>query len=217
VTHVAGLHELADRAHGLLDRNLRIDAPQPVDVHVIRAEPRQRVAEGVLDRRGSAVDAEDLTAGATKHAELDAERDLLAVPPTQSVAQQELVLPSGVVVARIEERDPCVQRGVDRRDALRLVGRPVERRHPHAAEPERRDCRARRAEPPQTHAISSLSPHAVRDRNALRDRSLSRRRSPASRLRIRPLHGRRVRRGSWESRRLSRVRFVVQACRLRDP
>lgn len=87
MAHVARLHKLGDRAHGLLDRHLRIDASGPVDVDVIRAEARQRVAERVLNRCGPSVDAEDLTAGAAEHAELDAEHDPFAVAPAQSLAK----------------------------------------------------------------------------------------------------------------------------------
>src|SRR4029453_15488371 len=139
MTDIAGFDELRDRADSLFDRYLRINAAEPVDVNVVRAQARQCVAEGVLDGRRASVDAEDLAAGAAEHTELDAEHELLAAAPAQSLAEQKFVLPASVVVARVEQRDPRVQRVADRRDALRLVSRTIQRRHPHAAEPERRD------------------------------------------------------------------------------
>ena len=50
VAHVAGLHQLGDRADRLLDRHVGEDAAGPVDVDVVGAEPAKRVGEEVLDR-----------------------------------------------------------------------------------------------------------------------------------------------------------------------
>ena len=61
--------------------------------------------------------------------------------PLQSVADQQLVVAGRVVVARVEQGDAGVERGLDRGDRLRLVGGAVEVGHAHAAEPERGDGR----------------------------------------------------------------------------
>ncbi len=77
--------------------------------------------------------------GPAQDAELHADHDLVAVPAAECFAQQQLVVPHAVEVAGVEEVQPGVERGVDRRDALGLVGRSVEVGHAHQAEPERRD------------------------------------------------------------------------------
>ena len=48
-------------------------------------------------------------------------------------------MPHAVEVARVEQGDAGVERGVDGGDALDFVGRPVEVGHSHAAEANRRD------------------------------------------------------------------------------
>ncbi len=79
VAHVAGLDHLGDRADGLLDRHRGVDAPEPVDVDVIGAEPAERVGEDVLDGGGAAVDADEGVGRIAHRAELDADRDGVAV------------------------------------------------------------------------------------------------------------------------------------------
>ena len=59
VADVARLHQLRDRADGLLDRHVGEDAAGPVDVDVVGAEPAERVGEEVLDRRRAQVVADD--------------------------------------------------------------------------------------------------------------------------------------------------------------
>ena len=146
VADVAGLHELRDRADRLLDRDVGEDAAGPVDVDVVGAEPAKRVGEEVLHRRRAQVVADDAAVGPAHEPELDAEHDLLAIAAAERVANQQLVVPHPVVVARVEQRDPGVERRLDGRDALRLVGRTVEVGHAHAAEAERRHLRAVGAE-----------------------------------------------------------------------
>src|SRR5205814_470542 len=47
---------------------------------------------------------------------------------------QQLVVASAVEVAGVEQRDPALERRVDRRDTLGLVGGAVHARHAHATQ-----------------------------------------------------------------------------------
>jgi hypothetical protein len=55
VADIARLDHLGDRAHGLLDRDVRVDARRPVDVDVVGPKAPQRVGEEVPDRLRAAV------------------------------------------------------------------------------------------------------------------------------------------------------------------
>jgi hypothetical protein len=58
------------------------------------------------------------------------------------VADQHLVMALAVKVAGIEQRHAGVERGMNRRDGLVAVRRPVRARHAHAP---KSDCRGRRS------------------------------------------------------------------------
>ena len=120
VADVAGLHQVGDRADGVLDRHLRIEARRPVDVDVAAPEPGQAVADRVLDRDRAGVEAEPGAIGAAQRAELDAEQRAVA-PIGDRLADQQLVLAGAVEVAGVEDIDAVVERGVDGRDALGLA------------------------------------------------------------------------------------------------
>ncbi len=66
-------------------------------------------------------------------------------PVADRLADELLVRAAAVHVGRVEEVDAELEGAVDRRDRLALVGRPVELRHPHAAEAEGRDLELLRA------------------------------------------------------------------------
>ncbi len=74
VADVAGLHQLGDRADGLLDRHVGVQARRAVDVDVVDAEARERVGERGLDRGRARVVAEPRAVGAALRAELDAQQ-----------------------------------------------------------------------------------------------------------------------------------------------
>ena len=74
--------------------------------------------------------------GVAQGAELDADRDRVAVLAFERLADEELVVAHAVEVAGVDERDAGVERGVDGRDRLRAVGGAVEVRHAHGAEAE---------------------------------------------------------------------------------
>jgi hypothetical protein len=146
VPHVPRLHELADRADGLLDRHLGVQARRAIDVDVLDAQPVQAVRERGLDRGRARVIAEPGAVRPSLGPELDAQQEVLPRAAADRLADQHLVVAHAVEVAGVEERDPGVERGVDRGDALAPLGRPVHARHAHASEAERRDLRAVAAE-----------------------------------------------------------------------
>ena len=80
-TYMAGLHQVRERADGVLDRYRRVQPRWAIHVDVIRAEPDQRVREEVLEGSGSRVHAPHVVVGAAQHAELDRELDLVAAAP----------------------------------------------------------------------------------------------------------------------------------------
>jgi hypothetical protein len=133
VPDVPRLDHLSDRAHRLLDRHLGEDPSRPVDVHVLGTEPTKRVGEEVLDRGGPQVVPDDAAVGGTHEPELDADYGLFAVAAAKRLADEQLVVARGVVVAGVEQRDSPVERRLDRGDRLCLVGGAVEVRHAHAA------------------------------------------------------------------------------------
>ena len=73
--------------------------------------------------------------GVAHDAELGGDDDPVA-PALDRLADEDLVGVRAVDVGRVEERDPEIERAVDRRDAFGLVGRAVELGHAHAAEAE---------------------------------------------------------------------------------
>jgi hypothetical protein len=100
------------------------------------------------------VDADDRAVGCAQQPELHADRDAVAIAPAERLADQQLVVAGRVVVAGVQERDASVESGVDRGDALGLVGGAVEVGHPHAAETDLGDPEAGRAERSHVHELS---------------------------------------------------------------
>ncbi len=73
LAHVAGLHEFADRTHGLLDRDLGVEPRRAVDVDLVSAEAPERVGGRGLDRSRAGVVAKPAAVRAALGAELDAQ------------------------------------------------------------------------------------------------------------------------------------------------
>ncbi|KWA38865.1 hypothetical protein WL27_15990 [Burkholderia multivorans] len=146
MAHVAGLDEIGDRADRLLDRHRRIDARRPVEIDVVGTEPLQRIGDEVADRDRPRIVAGEAAGRIAQRAELHADQHLLARAAAQRIADQHFVVAHPVEIAGVEQRDPVIERGVQRRDAFVAVGRAVEIRHAHAAEPDRRYLRARAAQ-----------------------------------------------------------------------
>ena len=139
MAHVAGLDQLPDGTDRFLDRDVRIESGGAVDVDVVDPEAGERVGGRGLYRRRARVVAEPGGVRPALGAELDAQQVALARAPADRLGDQQLVVAHAVEVAGVEQIDPGVEGGVDRRDALAAVARPVHPRHPHAAEAERRD------------------------------------------------------------------------------
>jgi hypothetical protein len=112
---------------------------QEVEIDVVDGQPAQRRVARARRIRGGVVDAP--LALLAHDAELGGEHDLFAT--VGDGGPDELLVGVGPVgVRRVEQRDPEVQRAVDRRDRLLVVGGSVELRHAHAAEPQRGHRRA---------------------------------------------------------------------------
>jgi hypothetical protein len=143
VAHVPGLHHLGDRADRLLDRDRGVDAREAVDVDVVGAEAVERVGEEALHGGGTAVDAQPGAGWVAQRAELDADRHRVSVAVLQCLGDQQLVAARAVEIARVDQGDAGIDRGVDRGDALALVGGAIEVGHAHGAEADGGDVGAR--------------------------------------------------------------------------
>ena len=122
---------------------------------MVDAEALQRRVAGGADVIGLAVDAEERPFLAAHVAELRGQHDLVA-PAADGAADEQLVRERAVHVRRVDEVDAELERTVDRRDRLALVGRAVELRHPHAAQAFGRDLKRRVAAAQRTPVHVSL-------------------------------------------------------------
>lgn len=136
--HLAGLDQLGHRAHGLLDRNIRVHPVLVVEVDVVHAEALQ----GGVTRRADVVRAAvDAHAGAVREslvAELRGQLHLLALI-ADGFADELLIGERPVHVGGVEEGDAEVEGPVDGGDAIGVGGGAVELGHAHAAKPEAGD------------------------------------------------------------------------------
>src|SRR6185295_13573379 len=135
-----------DRAHGLLNRDVRIEARGPIDVDVIQPEAREAVGQKILHGRRPRVDAEPAAIRTAQRAELDRHQGLVPAIP-QRAPDQQLVVSGAVEIAGVEQRDAAVERRMDCGDALAFVRGTVHPGHTHAAERQGKHGRTRRAEP----------------------------------------------------------------------
>src|SRR5215470_5777077 len=74
------------------------------------------------------------TAGSGRAPNFTLTKTFFRLWPERTSADQHFVVAHAVEVARVEQRDTRIARGVNRGDALRTVGRTVEVRHSHASE-----------------------------------------------------------------------------------
>ena len=139
VPHVPGLHHLGDGAHRVLDRHRGIKPGRAVDVDVVDPEARQCVGEEVLHRLRSSVEATPPVVGGAKCAELHAELHVVAATVSQCPADQHLVVPHAVEVARVDEVDAGVDGGMDGGDRLGVIAGAVDAGHAHRTEADARD------------------------------------------------------------------------------
>ena len=153
VADVPGLDHLGDRANRVLDRDPGVEAGGLVQVHVVGAEPGQGVGQRVLHRGRAGVVADERPGRVALPAELHLDEDAVPGPAAQRVAEQQFVMAHAVEVAGIEQGDPGVDGGVDRGDALRVVGLAVDARHAHQAEAGPGHHRAAPAQRGRLHAL----------------------------------------------------------------
>ena len=151
VAHLAGRDELGQRAGRLLDRNPRVGAVQIIHVDVIDTEPLQRGLAGRADVLGPAVAAAKRRIGGAAHHPAFRRHDRRRTAIAQRAPDEPLVLAAAVHVGRVDQRHPELERAVDRARRLAFGDGIVELRHPHAAQPDRADLRAVRAESPCVH------------------------------------------------------------------
>jgi len=137
---------------GVFDGDGRIHARRLVEIHVVRAEPLQRVGESALDGVGVGVHGEEGAVRRPARPELHGDEGALAPAAPERFAQEQLVVSHAVEVAGIEHRDTRVERGLDRGDALHIVAPSVAPRHGHASQSERGDLRPGPAQLPLLHA-----------------------------------------------------------------
>jgi len=147
VTHLALLHKPPHRAHRVLDRDLRIDAVEIVEIDRVHAEALKRVLAGALDVARPAVDALIAAVLPAHDAKLRGDGHCVLMRP-QDAPHQLLVGEGAVHVGGVEEGDAAVNGTLERLDGPVLVGRAVKLRHPHTAEAEGGDGEVVLAERP---------------------------------------------------------------------
>jgi len=142
VADVSGLHHVGDGADRILNRHCRIPPRRLVEIDVVGAQPPQGVGEKVLHRARATVVAEKLEIGGAQRAELDREKDALALAALERLADQHLIVARAVEVAGVEHAHAGLERGLDGCDGFGVVGGPVAAGHAHAAQTHGGDLRA---------------------------------------------------------------------------
>src|SRR5947207_4340690 len=143
--HLPFAHELRHRADDVLDRNVLVDAVLVEQVDGIGSEPPERPFHRVADMLGPAVETRGFSVD-DPEPELRCDHDF--PPAAGDRAPDQVLVGEGTVhLGRVEERDPEIERAVDRGDRLGLVGLAVGLAHAHAAQAERRNLEALPAEP----------------------------------------------------------------------
>ena len=121
VAHLALRDQLRDRADGVLDRRVRVDAVLVVQIDVVGAEAAQRTLDRGADVGRAAVQVAWAAAGVRDHAELRGQHHLVAAA-LERLADEFLVGVRAVDLGGVDERDAEVERAVDGADRLRVVG-----------------------------------------------------------------------------------------------
>ena len=169
--HLARLHLLGHRADGVLDGHLAVAAVLVPEVDVVGLEALQAAVERAAHVLGTAVDACDAALERDLEAELGGDQRAVAAA-VERFGEQRLVGVRAVDLGGVEEIDAEVERTMDGRDALGLVGRTVdpghahEAGHRHGAEADGRDFEALAAElaplhgqtPPRKSCLPSSTP-----------------------------------------------------------
>ena len=134
VSHLARLDQLAHGTDGVLDRHLRVTTVQVVEVDVVDAQATQRRVAGLVHVAGIAPDRASRGILLVAHeTELGGQHDLVAAAADRPTHEL-LVRVRSVGIRGVQQRDAQVERPLDRRDRLGLVGVAVELGHAHAAQ-----------------------------------------------------------------------------------
>ena len=143
MAHLAGLDQLGHRPDRLLDLDVRVDAVLVIEIDLVDAQALERSVDRLSHVLGRAVDPADRRYVAGDHAvevALHLGRDhVLIALPLDRAPDQLLVGERPVDLRGVDEVDAELERALDGRDRLLLVGLAVERGHAHAAESELRD------------------------------------------------------------------------------
>ncbi len=135
MAHLAGLDQPRHGADRLLDRHVRVDAVEIVEVDHLDSEPLQAGLAGDRDIVRPAIGEAALAIRPAHIAELGGE-DRLVAPALQRLADELLVPAGGIGVRRVDEVEPELQRAMDGGDGFWIVRRAVLARHAVAAEPD---------------------------------------------------------------------------------
>src|SRR5436189_2099604 len=120
--HLALLHEVLNRAGGILDRHLWIDAVLVEEIDAIRLQAPQHVVHDDFDVLGFAVETGESLAGLLINVPSEFRRDYYAVPKRfDGFAEDAFDFPWTVRFSCVEERDTAVERCSDEIDHLRSV------------------------------------------------------------------------------------------------
>src|SRR3954454_18574929 len=136
VANLAGAHEVGEGAEGLVDVGVELGAVDLVEVDPVGAE----AAQAVLDLGDDPAARVAELVGVVAHGPVDlgGEEDAVAPPAGQRLADDLLGLAARVDVRGVDEVDPRVERAVDDRDGLVVVGVAPGAEH-HGSETERAD------------------------------------------------------------------------------
>src|SRR5260221_427238 len=134
VTNVSGLHHVGDGADRVLDRHRGIEPRGLIEIDMVGAKPPQRVGEEILHRIRPAVVAEEFEVRAAHRAEFDRDEGTLTLAALERLPDQHLVVPRPVEVAGVEHGDAGLERGMDGRNRLRVVGGMVAAGHAYSTE-----------------------------------------------------------------------------------
>lgn len=130
---LAGLDQLGQGADALLDRHVRVDAVQVVEVDVVGAQ----VAQGAVGRAADVLGGRVVPDEGAVVGELDpglGGHDGRLAAAGQSLAEELLVAEGAVALGGVEEGDAQLQGAVDGGERFGLVGGAVVGAHPHQAE-----------------------------------------------------------------------------------
>ncbi len=125
--------DLAELAHRLLDRDLRVDAMQVVEVDVIQPQPLEARLDRLPGGYGRIVGARAPPVG-----ELAGQHHLVAAIG-DGLAEQAFVVNRAIAGGGVEEGDPELDGAVDQADGFRIVGPAIDAREAHASQAQATD------------------------------------------------------------------------------